>query len=60
MMFWVKSFQFILNFTVRFKKKKEKKLVLQAPTYGKNSSSKNKPFLLKLEPEAQGISSLEP
>lgn len=43
MMFWAKSFQFSLGFTVK-KIKQKKKLVLQALIYGKNSSSKNKPF----------------
>lgn len=46
------SFQFNLSSTVWYIKKKKKRVVLQAFMYGKNSSSKNKPFLLKLEPEA--------
>lgn len=42
----------IFKFNLDAVLKKKRKMVLQALFYGKNSSSKNKSFLLKLEPEA--------
>lgn len=49
MMFWG-NFKILFVFFIKIKY--IKKLVLQALFYGKNSSSKYKSFLLKLEPEA--------